>query len=62
MKHIEGSFKGAGGLSLYYQSWHPQHQGREQGVQHLYSPLIQAAFSTWEEAVLPELGYNDVIE
>ncbi len=23
MKQIEGTFKGAGGLSLYYQSWHP---------------------------------------
>lgn len=24
MKNIEGTFKGSGGLSLYYQSWHPQ--------------------------------------
>lgn len=26
MKHIEGNFKGYGGLNLYYQSWHPQGQ------------------------------------
>jgi alpha-beta hydrolase superfamily lysophospholipase len=26
MKHLEETFKGAGGLSLYYQSWHPQGQ------------------------------------
>lgn len=28
MKHIEGTFKGAGGLSLYYQSWYPQERVR----------------------------------
>jgi alpha-beta hydrolase superfamily lysophospholipase len=26
MKHIEGTFKGSGGLSLYYQSWYPHGQ------------------------------------
>lgn len=28
MKNIAGTFKGAGGLSLYYQSWHPQDRSR----------------------------------
>jgi alpha-beta hydrolase superfamily lysophospholipase len=28
MKHIEGTFRGAGGLNIYYQSWYPQEQVR----------------------------------
>jgi len=28
MRNIEGTFKGAGGLKLYHQSWHPQERSR----------------------------------
>lgn len=28
MKHTEGFFRGAGGLDLYYQCWHPEGKPR----------------------------------